>query len=82
MLIRNIDLHAVVENCTISDLSFGIDIAGSSNMTIEDNTLNMASSGYGLYMDGSNNDTLFNNTINNLNYGFYPLEFQQQHPIQ
>ena len=79
LMIQNIDLYVIIDNCTITNSDYCIDIVGSNNMTIKNNTFYGNSYGFNIYMDESNNNTIVNNSMIGNNYGIYLSDSKQQH---
>ncbi len=51
--IRNVSLHIKIFNCTIYNSSYGIEIVGSSNISVDNNTITGVSGSHGIFLDSS-----------------------------
>ncbi|HEY3420632.1 MAG TPA: right-handed parallel beta-helix repeat-containing protein [Methanomassiliicoccales archaeon] len=51
--ITNVNLYVTIFNCTIYNANYGIQIVGSSNILVDNNTITGAAGTHGIYLDSS-----------------------------
>lgn len=71
IMIRNTDLNLIIRNCTFTDSVRCIDIAGSSNILIENNSFSGNLYGCNIYLQGSSNIVVANNAMIGNDDGLY-----------